>query len=741
MKQSLLLLLSLFQIATFAQSIDGKIYSSDKTPLPEVYIQINKSERHAHTNHLGYFSISDCKTGDTLNISHIGFESQQVLISAKTFDVELSITLSESTLALSEVRVSPKLDANNIFTKVNLETNPVNSSQDILRVVPGIIIGQHAGGGKAEQIFLRGFDIDHGTDLSINVDGMPVNMVSHAHGQGYSDLHFIIPETVEGVNFGKGPYAAEYGNFATAGYVDLQTKERLKNNLIKVEAGMFNTQRLMGMMNILDQNPKHSAYIATELQLTDGPFESSQNFSRINIFGNYTGHLNGGDKLSFKASHFSSQWDASGQIPQRAINDGSITRWGAIDDTEGGNTSRTNLQFQYTKLISKKAFVKTSAYYSKYFFELYSNFTFFLEDSINGDQIKQMESRDLMGLTSEFNSSYQLGSYNGTFKMAIGLRNDKSTDNELTHTKNRQETLIPIQLGDVFETNLFTYVNTTITTGRWSFIPAIRVDNFKYNYYDKLKSSYETQAASKTIISPKLSVLFNATEDIQWFLKGGKGFHSNDTRVIISQRGNQILPAAYSADLGFIWKPIDNVIISSAAWYLYLEQEFVYVGDAGIVEPSGRTNRKGIDLSIRHQPFVWFFWDADATYTYARSIDEPENANYIPLAPDFTLSLGANLKLKNGLYSGLRMRHIDDRPANEDNTIVAQGYTVFDYNIGFEKNSYNFGITIQNLFNTNWNETQFATESRLINETQPIEEIHFTPGSPFFLKAFIGFKF
>lgn len=741
MKQSLLLLVSLFQIATFAQSIDGKIYSSDKTPLPEVYIQINKSERHTHTNHLGYFSISDCKTGDTLNISHIGFESQQVLISAKTLDVELSITLSESTLALSEVRVSPKLDANNIFTKVNLKTNPVNSSQDILRVVPGIIIGQHAGGGKAEQIFLRGFDIDHGTDLSINVDGMPVNMVSHAHGQGYSDLHFVIPETVEGVNFGKGPYAAEYGNFATAGYVDLQTKERLKNNLIKVEAGMFNTQRLMGMMNILNQNPKHSAYIATELQLTDGPFESSQNFSRINIFGNYTGHLNGGDKLSFKASHFTSQWDASGQIPQRAINDGSITRWGAIDDTEGGNTSRTNLQFQYTKLISKKAFVKTSAYYSKYFFELYSNFTFFLEDSINGDQIKQMESRDLMGLTSEFKSSYQLGSYNGTFKMAIGLRNDKSTDNELSHTKNRQETLVPIQLGDVFETNLFTYVNTTITKGRWSFIPAIRVDNFKYNYYDKLKSSYETQAASKNIISPKLSVLYNATEDIQWFLKGGKGFHSNDTRVIVSQKGNQILPAAYSADLGFIWKPIDNVIISSAAWYLYLEQEFVYVGDAGIVEPSGRTNRKGVDLSIRHQPFAWFFWDADATYTYARSIDEPENANYIPLAPDFTLSLGANLKLKNGLYSGLRMRHIDDRPANEDNTIVAQGYTVFDYNIGFEKNSYNFGITIQNLFNTNWNETQFATESRLNNEAHPIEEIHFTPGSPFFLKAFIGFKF
>lgn len=228
---------------------------------------------------------------------------------------------------------------------------------------------------------------------------------------------------------------------------------------------------------------------------------------------------------------------------------------------------------------------------------------------------------------------------------------------------------------------------------------------------------------------------------MQWFVKGGKGFHSNDTKVIVSQRGNQILPAAYSADLGFIWKPIDNVIISSAAWYLYLEQEFVYVGDAGIVEPSGRTNRKGIDLSIRHQPFVWFFWDADATYTYARSIDEPENANYIPLAPDFTLSLGANLKLKNGIYSGLRMRHIDDRPANEDNTIVAQGYTVFDYNIGFEKNSYNFGITIQNLFNTNWNETQFATESRLNNEAHPIEEIHFTPGSPFFLKAFIGFKF
>lgn len=178
-----------------------------------------------------------------------------------------------------------------------------------------------------------------------------------------------------------------------------------------------------------------------------------------------------------------------------------------------------------------------------------------------------------------------------------------------------------------------------------------------------------------------------------------------------------------------------------AYWYLFLEQEFVYVGDAGIVEPSGKTRRLGIDISYRYQPFIWLFLNFDANHTFARAIDEPKGEDYIPLAPDFTLVSGLNFIFKSGFYGSINARHLANQPANEDNTIVAKGYTITDFNVGYKWKKMNLGIQIQNLFNTEWNETQFATESRLLNEIEPVEEIHFTPGTPFFLKTMIQYNF
>ncbi len=213
-----------------------------------------------------------------------------------------------------------------------MQTSPVRSSQEILRKVPGLFIGQHAGGGKAEHIFLRGFDIDHGTDVAISVDGMPVNMVSHAHGQGYADLHFLIPETISKIDFGKGPYYSDIGNFGTAGYVQFKTKDVLESSQLSLEYGAFNTTRTMAMLNVLDTE-NHSAYLAADYTVSDGPFESSQNFSRNNFFAKYAGNISDKEKLNAIASHFNSTWDASGQIPVRAVKSGLITRFGAIDDT------------------------------------------------------------------------------------------------------------------------------------------------------------------------------------------------------------------------------------------------------------------------------------------------------------------------------------------------------------------------------------------------------------------------
>ena len=270
-----------------------------------------------------------------------------------------------------------------------------------MRMVPGLFIGQHAGGGKGRTNILRGFDIDHGTDLNLSVDGIPVNMVSHAHGQGYADLHFVIPETLNDISYGKGPYDVSKGNFATAGHISFTTKEKLDKNQLTVEAGQFNSYRAMTMLNVTE-NENSNAYVAADYNATDGPFDSPQGFHRINLFGKYNQKLGNLDKITVQASHFQSQWDASGQIPQRAVDAGLIGRFGAIDKTEGGQTSRSNFSMTHTKYLSTRSSVKSQVYYSRYNFELYSNFTLFLRDSIHGDQIRQKENRDLFGIDVQY---------------------------------------------------------------------------------------------------------------------------------------------------------------------------------------------------------------------------------------------------------------------------------------------------------------------------------------------------
>ncbi|MFM9984418.1 MAG: TonB-dependent receptor plug domain-containing protein, partial [Flavobacteriales bacterium] len=380
-----------------AQILSGTVYGEDGKPIENVNIFVRGSERHTHTNAVGVFEITAVSKNDTLLFSHVAFEELAFVV--KDAENPLRIVLHEKEIGLSDIVITEGIDALCLITKLDLQTAPVNNSQEVLRKVPGLFIGQHAGGGKAEQIFLRGFDIDHGTDISINVDGMPVNMVSHAHGQGYADLHFIIPETIDKINFGKGPYFAEQGNFNTAGYVDFKTKNRLDEGIIKLEAGQFNSSRILSMFNVLSTE-KSTAFVALDVIGSDGPFDSPQNFSRNNVMAKYTSNLPSG-QISAQISHFTSKWDASGQVPERVVRAGTIGRFGAIDNTEGGKTSRTNFVLDWTKNVSDHVFIKNSACLAFYDFELFSNFTFFLDDSLNGDQIKQKESRQLFGFKSE----------------------------------------------------------------------------------------------------------------------------------------------------------------------------------------------------------------------------------------------------------------------------------------------------------------------------------------------------
>jgi hypothetical protein len=737
MKRILLILVVLIFQQNYSQTVKGVVKDEYGTAISNAYIYNTDTQSHAHTNEFGVFSIDKTSVNNRLSVSALGYKKYEAEVTSNN----LIIGLESQTLRLDEVFISSKLPIMNVISKIDLATRPVNSSQEILRKVPGLFIGQHAGGGKAEQIFLRGFDIDHGTDIAISVDGMPVNMVSHAHGQGYADLHFVIPETLDKIDFGKGSYFASKGDFATAGYVSFQTKEKINESQVSFEAGQFNSLKTVGLFNLLDSKSRDNAYIATEYVLTDGPFDSPQNFKRLNLFGKYTANFNNSSKVSFTASQFTSKWDASGQIPQRLVDAGIIGRFGAVDNTEGGNTSRTNFNVAYTKAIDDNTLVKANTFYSNYQFELFSNFTFFLIDPVNGDQIRQKEFRNIYGLNTELSKKLNWNNNNVLLQYGFGFRADETKGSELSRTANRKTTLEKLQLGDVDQSNYFGYFNGEIEFGKLKINPALRIDHFKFNYEDKLQTVFETKTESKTKFSPKLNFIYTQSNQVQFFIKSGFGFHSNDTRVVVAQLGKEILPTSFGADFGTTFKATPRLIVNTALWFLNLQQEFVYVGDAGIVEPSGRSRRIGADLGIRYQLNDYLFLDADANYTRARSIDEPKGQDYIPLAPAFTTTGGLSFTNYKGFSGGINYRYLKSRPANEDNSIVAEGYFVSDLNLNYETKQYVFGLAVQNIFNTEWNETQFATESRLQNETASVEEIHFTPGTPFFLKGKITYKF
>jgi outer membrane receptor for Fe3+-dicitrate len=735
----------------------------------------------------GDYILKNIPTGKhTIVFSFIGYETHKIDVDLEADqEFEYNLELKPGSIDLSTVTIEARRPFSAASSKAirdfDLKIKPTRSAQEILSLVPGLFIAQHAGGGKAEQIFMRGFDADHGTDVGIYVDGLPVNMVTHGHGQGYADLHFIIPEIIDGLTVYKGPYFSEFGNFGTAGSVDLTTTDHPENNLVKLEGGMFNTLKATTVLKIPTNGKHQSAYVAGQFYNTDGPLESAQDFQRANIYGKFHTHITQRSELGIAMSAFSSAWNASGQIPERAIYQGLITRWGAIDDLEGGTTGRYNISVDYHFMQGYDYDFIIQAYFSKYDFKLYSNFTFWLNDSINGDMIEQNDHRTIYGINTLYSINKSIGNIRSLTKFGASYRGDNI---ELSLWKSPDRNRLSVQSeSSIKEMNMaFRMEENLIFSPRFKIQFGLRGDYFTFDVLDHLEYPefpgnglpHASGYSQAFIMSPKLNMVWSPIKQIDVYINGGTGFHSNDARdIIIANRIREIihagenrgashdeieqelinrnfdpehqnietLPRASGGEIGTRVAIGKNILLSVAGWYLHMEEELVFVGDEGTTEISGQTRRLGIDGEIRLQITKWIWGDLDVNFADGRYIDEDEGNNYIPLAPRLTSQGGLNFLHKSGIEGAIRFRYVGDRPANEDNSVVAYGHFLTNLIFGYQYTRFKIFCQLENVFNTEWNEAQFDTESRLYDESFPVSELHFTPGNPINFQLGVSYEF
>jgi len=753
-KPVLLIIAILISQFTYAQHLfKGKVIDNvTRQPVEYATVSSTIPGKSTTTDGSGNFQLSLPVDTATLSISFIGYSTKQLKAISRS---DILVQISRGNIDLDEVRISPNLNNASFHTlsDLDLSLRPVNSSQDLMRLVPGLFIAQHMGGGKAEQIFIRGFDADHGTDLNISVDGLPVNMVSHIHGQGYADLHFLIPETVSTYDFGKGPYYTDKGDFTTAGYLNYTTKDALDKNMVSMEAGQFNTFRIAGVIDLLNDKAKQkgtNAYIAGEYNYTDGPFDLAEHYKRFNLFGKFTTMLNADNRLSISASTFSTAWRASGEIPERTVASGTTTiddngdpykiavtaptidRFAVIDSAQGGRSTRTNALVKLVTDLKNDLILENQLYYTNYTFLLHVNSTFFADDAVNGDEKQQYEARDMFGYNGKLIRHSYIGNFLLNSSLGLSTRFDRTYATAYSDVTQQYQFLDDISRGDIRQNNTGLYLDETLQSGKWLLNAGTRLDYFNFGFHDTTKTS--------VIVSPKINIEYTASPAVQFYLKAGKSFHSNNAIAVIGNNGLQTLPAAYGGDAGLNWKPVPHLYINAALWYLYLQQEFIYTDD-GDIAPGGKTRRQGIDLSARYEITKWLFADLNVNLAKSRLIDSAKNTGYLPLAPTFTSTGGIDFKFNNGINGGLSYRYMHSRPGNNTNTLVADGYYVTDLKLNYTQKKYELGLSIENLYNTKWNEFEAERVSRLKNETGPIDQMSFTPGTPFFVKLRVAVFF
>lgn len=654
--------------------------------------------------------------------------------------------------ATARARQEPRAASTRVFTRRELPRGAGVQAEDLLRIVPGLFVVQHAGGGKANQYFLRGFDIDHGTDLALSVDGVPVNMVSHGHGQGYADMHWIIPELIERMEVVKGSYDPRFGDFATAGAVDLQTSSVAPESRVTVQGGMFRTYRGLGVVGT--EIDRLSITGAAEVYGTDGPFDHPQDLGRYSLFARAAHPLAGGD-LSLTTTAYGSSWDASGQIPLRAVRAGALDRFGAIDPLEGGSSSRHSVYARYRSGPSLPQRWELLGYLVSYRFSLYSDFTFLRDDPVRGDMIHQDDSRLMSGFKARYQRDDRLGPFVLASRFGFELRSDQIRNHlERAPARELGERLTAARIG---ESGIGAFVEEEIEWLSWlRTSAAARLDRFDFAVRDALedRESEGTRTSgerARTRVSPKASLVIAPRRWLELYGNLGYGFHSNDARGVV--QGVTALTRALGYEIGARTRPTRWLSAQLVAFRLDLDSELVWVGDEGTTEPSGRTRREGLEAELRVAPLDWLVVELSATWTHARFRDVPAREAAVPLAPRRLIAGSLTAQHPTGLFGRLSVLHVGDRPATEDSFLTAQGFTRADLSVGYRHPRFELSLRLENLLDAAFRESQFATVSRLASETaagacapgtravsvggsfQGCEDIHFTPGTPFSAQA------
>lgn len=627
-------------------------------------------------------------------------------------------------VAASSSRIVPGKD---------FELRPQGRPADLLRLAPGLAIAQHAGGGKADQQFLRGFDSDHGTDVLLTLDEMPANIRSHAHGQGYADVHFVIPETVEAIEITKGPYEIRQNDFSTAGAVNFVTRDTVNRPFVEQTVGNFGIRRSLFVGSPTKEKVK--TLVAFEAYHHDGPFLHGEDYDRYNGFAKATLSPNPDLDLSLVFTHNKGDWYGSGQIPLREVQAGRLDRFGAIDESEGGRSRRTTANLHGSWSPDDLQAVNAQLYYQHYALDLYSNFTFFMDDPVDGDGIGQFDRRNVYGADIHYLRNFLAFGWQSIARVGFQTRVDQAQV-KLVHQSNRN-TLSITQDADVLEGSYSPYLEIETLPTTWlRAVTGIREDFFHYQVEDN--GPAEPPALNGVRSAERLrystNLIFGPWANTEYFLNYGQGMHSNDARAIILDPGLEPLPKARGAEIGLRSTPWPWLEWTGTLWQLDLDSELVFVGDAGTTEARGRSRRYGWDLGGRFTPLSWLSIGADLTRSHA---EFTATGDAVARAPKWVARADTTVRLPFGFSSALEMRHFGSRPGIEDRSVTLQGYTVFDWTTRYriEKKTgpvraWELFLSIENLFDRDYREAQFVSETQLTGESDPVQDITFAPGWP-----------